>query len=177
MRKIALIAVIAASTLLLSGCDFFRSLAGRPTSADIEVKRQALEMAAAEAESARKDSAAAAMLVQKTVEDSLAVMSKIEGTTKLSRATRRFDAATSAMIDHRYYVVVGAFGDPDNAVKCAARLEKAGFNAVRMKYLGGFTAVAVNPTDRIVEAYETLSRVTELDFVPKDSWILDASAL
>lgn len=178
MRKTVLIVVLAAFTLLVSGCDFFRSLAGRPTSADIAVKRQALELAAAEKERARQDSIAAVQAAQKAVEDSLAVMARLSGTPKLSKATRRFDAATTAAIDHRYYVMVGAFGEPANARGCAAKLEEAGFKAVQMKFLsGGFTAVAVNPTDRIVEAYESLERVLTLKFVPKDSWILDVSAL
>lgn len=178
MRKTVLILAFAACTLLFSGCDFFRTLAGRPTSADIAVKRQALELAAAEKERARQDSIAAVQAAQKAVEDSLAVMAQLSGTPKLSLATRRFDAATTAALDHRYYVMVGAFGDPANVKGCIAKLEAAGFKAVPLKFLsGGFTAVAVDPTDKIVEAFASLCKVTELKFVPKDSWILDVSAL
>lgn len=178
MRKTVLILALAACTLLAGGCDFFRTLAGRPTSADIAVKRQALELAAAEKEQALRDSISAVKAAQKAVEDSLAVMAQLSGTPKLTVATRRFDAATTAAIDHRYYVMVGAFADPVNVRGCMDKLEAAGFKAVPMKFLsGGFTAVAVNPTDRIVEAFASLNKVTELKFVPKDSWILDVSAL
>lgn len=178
MRKTVLILALAACTLLAGGCDFFRTLAGRPTSADIAVKRQVLEQAAVEREQARRDSISAVQAAQKAVEDSLAVMAQLSGTPKLTVATRRFDAATTAAIDHRYYVMVGAFADPVNVRGCMDKLEAAGFKAVPMKFLsGGFTAVAVNPTDRIVEAFASLNKVTELKFVPKDSWILDVSAL
>lgn len=179
MRKLVTILVFAVFTLLLNSCDFFRSLAGRPTSAYIAAKREALELAAAREDRASRDSVAAVRAAeQKAVDDSLAVMAQLAGTGKLSQATRRFDAATTSAINHRYYVMVGAFGDPANVKGCMEKLEAAGFKAVPMKFLsGGFTAVAVNPSDRIVEAFASLNRVTELKFVPKDSWILDVSAL
>ena len=43
MRKISLIILTVVGLTLVSGCDFFRILAGRPTSKDIEAKRQFIE--------------------------------------------------------------------------------------------------------------------------------------
>lgn len=40
MRKAIIIAAFAATVCLLGGCDFFRVLAGRPTSREIEIKRK-----------------------------------------------------------------------------------------------------------------------------------------
>ena len=39
MRKAIIIAAFAITVCLLGGCDFFRVLAGRPTSREIEAKR------------------------------------------------------------------------------------------------------------------------------------------
>ena len=177
MRKTVLIVAFCACLSLLSGCDLFRSIAGRPTSADIAAKREALENEAARREQVRLDSLAAVAAAQKEVEDSIAVMSQIAGTTKLSFATRKFDAATKASLDHRYYVIVGAFSEPSNARNLAARIDASGFKAVLLKYAGGHTAVGVDPTDKVARAYDSLQRLSALGFIPKDSWILDVSSL
>ena len=42
MRKARIIVAFALSASLLHGCDFFRILAGRPTSREIEEKRRAI---------------------------------------------------------------------------------------------------------------------------------------
>lgn len=177
MKKTVLIVAFAACMALVSGCDFFRGIAGRPTSADIAVKREALEKEAALKEQARLDSIAAVNAARKAVEDSLAATARLVGTPKYKLVTRKFDPATAAAIDRRYYVVVGTFGTPSNATGLAARLEAAGFKAVLLRYRDGSTAVAVNPTDRIAEAEVSLGKVTALDFIHSDSLIIDVSAL
>ena len=40
MRIVKLIMTLAAAAMLLTGCDFFRSLVGKPTSKDLERMRQ-----------------------------------------------------------------------------------------------------------------------------------------
>ena len=46
MKKILVITALAVSVCLLGGCDFFRQLAGRPTSKDIRAKQERIEQAA-----------------------------------------------------------------------------------------------------------------------------------
>mgnify|MGYP006976669176 CR=1 FL=1 len=41
MNKLTLLCVVI-SVFMLTGCDFFRTLAGRPTSKDIEAKQEVL---------------------------------------------------------------------------------------------------------------------------------------
>ena len=48
MRKAIVIAALAASVCLLGGCDFIRTLAGRPTSHELAAKREMIEQQAAE---------------------------------------------------------------------------------------------------------------------------------
>ena len=43
--KRSVILILAGAALFLSGCDFVRTLAGRPTSDDLEVKRSHIERA------------------------------------------------------------------------------------------------------------------------------------
>ena len=73
MKRLMAIAALAASICLLGGCDFFRQLAGRPTSRDIEAKRLRIEREA-EAHQRRLDSL---KLVQKQISDSLATLDSL----------------------------------------------------------------------------------------------------
>ena len=55
MKKI-MIVLLGLSLFAVTGCDFFRQLAGRPTSADIEARRLEILLAEQEAAQARLDS-------------------------------------------------------------------------------------------------------------------------
>jgi hypothetical protein len=55
MKK-SMILMLMVALPLLTGCDFFRKLAGRPTSEDIENKRVAIMRAEEAAHQARQDS-------------------------------------------------------------------------------------------------------------------------
>ena len=54
--KRSIILLLSASMLMLTGCDFFRTLAGRPTSAEIEARRIEIMRAEEAALQARLDS-------------------------------------------------------------------------------------------------------------------------
>ncbi|MCF0176670.1 MAG: hypothetical protein HUJ94_07520, partial [Bacteroidales bacterium] len=72
MKRINIILLLAAVLLSVQGCDFVRSLAGRPTSADLEVMRK--EKADIEARAEEEARARAyADSVAKAVADSVAI--------------------------------------------------------------------------------------------------------
>ena len=48
------VSVLILGSLLLGGCDFLRSVAGRPTSADLAAKREAIQAKVMAAEEARQ---------------------------------------------------------------------------------------------------------------------------
>ena len=70
MRNSRFILMICLLLPLLAGCDLFRKMAGRPTSAQIEQKREMIEAEIA-AHQSRLDSLDA---VQQQISDSLAVL-------------------------------------------------------------------------------------------------------
>ena len=74
MRKSVILLLIGA-LLTLTGCDFFRVLAGRPTSKDIDAKRVMIMKAEEAALQARLDSIKKAE--EKVVSDSLAAMDSL----------------------------------------------------------------------------------------------------
>lgn len=176
MKKVLVIVAFVACVLLTGGCDFFRSLAGRPTSADIEVKRAFIEQLELEEQArqrvrqARLDSIARA---EKIVSDSLETLEAIRAThTVLSRSTLASDAVKAAL-PHRYYVVIGAFSDAGNASRMASKTAEAGYEAQLIRYRSGFTAVGLCASDRVKDVYDAYLVLKEQPFCPAKAWIFD----
>ena len=158
MKK-TFIALAAAVLVMCTGCDAFRRLAGRPTAAEVEQMR--LEMLAAlEAEhQAKLDSMAA---VQKALEDSLAAIASAAASTP----------GTLADFPYRYAVVLGSFGQVENAQKLAGKLRDAGYEADIISLRNGFTSVCVNKTNNRQFANQSLEKIKAEPFCPTDAWLL-----
>ena len=175
MRKLSFI--LAALLLLcgVSSCDFFRGLAGRPLSSEIEAKRVRIESAQKRAEAvkdslerARKDSV---MRAEKFAADSTFAVDSLLKAGKLRKATSIRNIPVKRL-QSRYYVVVGAFSNEGNAVRLAQKYRDAGFSAEPFHYYGSLTAVFVEPSARITDAMDAFRRIKKLPFAPKEAWIL-----
>ena len=169
MKKLFAIASFVAVLLLLSGCDFFRKVAGRPTSDEIEAKRQLI----LEEEKAHEARLEELKLVQKQISDSLAVMDSIRFTKTMLIGGGQLAEGSSASLEYRYYVIVGAFSARENAAALVSRATSAGYQAHLISYRNGFTAVGINPSNSISGAYAALRKVVKEPFCPADAWILD----
>ena len=167
MKKILAISALAA-LCLLSGCDFFRTLAGRPTSADIAAKRALIERTEQE-EAARRDSIQ--RVEQQIIADSIAVMEALSADKKLFPPADRVRGYATASLPYKYYILVGTFSNADNANRVVAAAEKAGMNPVRIPY-GRLVAIGVCPSNSLVQVYHSLESVRAQSFCPKDAWIL-----
>ncbi len=170
MKKLSVIAFLILCVLSVSSCDFFRRVAGRPTSEDIRVKREMIEREEAE-HRARMDSLQS---LRKSVADSLAVVDSLRSGKSPLIFSRPLAPGAMRELTSRYYVVVGAFGKADNAAKCASSAEEAGYEPCMIKYRNGFTAVGICATDSISEAFASLKAVR--GGFCKDAWILDNSS-
>ena len=112
MKKSYILLVLTAF-LTLTGCDFMRKLAGRPTSEDVEQKRVELLRAEEAALQARIDSLRNAE--QKMIQDSLNALDSIRqsGGSILNPASLGGLFATK--LEARYYVILGSFRTRSNA--------------------------------------------------------------
>lgn len=177
MRKAIIIAALAASVCLLGGCDFFRQLAGRPTSQEIAAKRVLIEQAETAARQ-REDSLKAAEALAREqrrqhIADSLALVDSLRRSTgRVVISSKRVDAA-GTQLAYRYYVMIGAFSSPDNASRQAAKAESAGYPATKIPFKNGFIAVGICPTNSLTEAYASLKKVSRESFCPADAWIIN----
>lgn len=138
------------SMLLLSGCDFVRSILGKPTSKELEQIR--LEAQAA-AEAAKRDSLARA---------------------EAALAQAQLELERAKQPQGRYFVMAGSFKVHDNAVKFDEFLKNKGFNTTIFNFKNGFEAVAIFGTDNVHEAYNKMEATMEEAFCPYDIWVYDS---
>ncbi len=153
MKVFKLIITLAAAMMLLTGCDFFRSIMGKPTSKDIERMRQEA------VEQARRQ----------RIKDSLAAI-------ELSKAQEQQKQSQENLLDEsagRYHVILGSFKVDGNAEKMYALLEKNGYSPRVIRFNNGFEAVSVAAYDNYREALKAMYDVMEFEFCPEDVWIYD----
>lgn len=163
------VTVLLLSASLAGGCDFLRSLAGRPTSAEIEVKREVIAREEA-AYQARQDSLRKAAERHKA--DSLAALDSIAALREKIVPKSRFGGFASEAPAHRYHIIVGAFRDEANAARRVAKIRGEGYEALPIRFRNGYTAVGVCPSNSLAGAYRSLTAIRGQDFCPADVWIL-----
>ena len=168
IRAISLIFLFAAGVLAFCSCDSFRKLAGRPTSADIEAKREIIAREEA-AHQARMDSL---KRVEKAKADSLELLDRIKASGEMMLSVSSLRRVDASKLDKRYYIIVGAFSSTDNASYMAGKIKAAGYDAVKIPYGNGFTAVGTGGTGALAHLWDNLQKVRTESFCPKDVWIL-----
>jgi hypothetical protein len=178
------ILILFAAVLMVSGCDFLRKVAGRPTSEEIDIKREEIvrieEQQAEQArQQARLDSInfareqARLAREAEAARDSLAAMSVLN-----DRKCKMFDTAKAKItapdkLSHRYYIIIGSFRDVANAEKFVKRVSKVqGMNPVMVPVRTGMVAVGVCATDKITQIADVIDEVLMKSFCPLDAWIL-----
>ncbi len=172
--KRTFIIVLALILLCTSSCDFVRTLAGRPTTAQVEQLR--LEQLAAEEarQQARLDSMAR---VEKQMADSLAAL-EAHLLDSLSQANgtilnpAKMGGLFTTKLETRYCIVVGAFRGRYYADRKLKACNEAGYKASIISFKNGLMAVAVCPSDDLSETVKTLNQLRGKGVCPPDSWIL-----
>ncbi len=147
----AIVLVVLAATAL-TGCDFFRRLAGRPDSEWIEAKAEAIRQEE-ETFRIRQDSLEK---VRKAASDSLAVI----------------DSVRLANHRYRFCIILGSFSSKENAERYMEELAAKGYEGELIDFRNS-TAVGVCRTDDEVQVRKSLDELQRQDFCPKGAWILE----
>lgn len=169
--KNSCIFLVILSLLCLTGCDFMRKLAGRPTSEDVEMKRIEILRAEEAALQARLDSLR--NVEQKMIRDSLNALDSIRqlGGSILNPASLGGLFATK--LEARYYIILGSFRSRANAEGLFNVAKDAGYKPALISFgKGGLIAVGVSPVNKLSDAFTALNGVKKEKFCPKDVWIL-----
>ena len=160
---------------VLTGCDGFRRLAGRPTSAELARKRAILEQREAYHRQAATDSLRLADLAEaarQEAADSLAALDSLQQIDGKMRDLKAMSGLSSSGLDNRYYIIVGSFANSDNAEAYLRRSREAGYAGTLIPFRNGYTAVGVCPTDHLPTAISSLKTVRSESLFPADAWIL-----
>ena len=172
MKKSLIIAM--ALVTLLTGCDFIRTLAGRPTAAQVEqIKLE--QMAAEEArhqaildsmKRAEKEMAEALAAREAFLLDSLT-----QGRGTVLNPSKMGGLFTTKL-ESKYYIVVGAFRNRSYAERKLKACNAAGYTATIISFRNGLLAVGVCPSDSLDETLRKLKSLRGTDVCPQDGWIL-----
>lgn len=146
------IAVMTLVATTVTGCDFFRRLAGRPDSEWIEAKAEAIRQEE-EALRIRQDSLERA---RKAEADSLAAA----------------DSVRLANHRYRFCVILGSFSSKENAERYVEEIAAKGYKCELLTFRNS-TAVGVCPTDDEAQAKKSLEELQRQDFCPNGAWILE----
>lgn len=157
MKTIKTFLLVLTAAFMVSGCDFFRSLVGRPTSAELDALRME---AAAKAER------------QRQVEDSLKAVAMAAGQMAEDQTSvESLEPVTDA--DLRYQVVLGSFKVPENAERFINLLKEKGYTPKSLKFRNGYNVISAYRSDDFYQAVKVMNETMEYDFCPEDVWIYD----
>jgi hypothetical protein len=175
MKRSFILSIACAALFLVSGCDFLRTLSGRPTSEDLETKRAAIARAQEEARAqARIDSLER---VRKHLEDSLAALdAHLLDSLSQTRGTilnpSRLGGLFTTKLEAKYYIIVGAFRTRSYAERKLESCNNEGFTGTIISFRNGLLAVGVCPSDSLNETLKRLHEMRGNGICPKDAWIL-----
>lgn len=190
MKKIFAAISLSVLVLSVSSCDLFRSLAGRPTSAEL---KSAIEKRQNAAETEKQNiteepaitTQQAAIKEQTAPEETIAVASnqaekeeytmvKREGRMSVPLAYTHTNSTLKATPEHSYYIIVGTYRQKPTLNKMIKDAHDAGYETFLLEYSNGLTSVGLMPCDNLGEAIDAYAKVSKEDFCPKDACILIA---
>lgn len=183
MKKIFAAISLSVLVLSVSSCDLFRSLAGRPTSAEL---KSAIEKQQSSAQQMQAITEEPAITTEQTApEETIAVAStqaekeeytmvKREGRMSVPIAYTHTNSTLKATPEHSYYIIVGTYRQKPTLNKMIKDAHDAGYETFLLEYSNGLTSVGLMPCDNLGEAIDAYAKVSKEDFCPKDACILIA---
>lgn len=169
MRKYIML-MVAVAMFSLTGCDFFRTLAGRPTSEEIDAMR--VEKLRIEEERLQADLLRLQQEKQ-AVEDSIEALKLVrqqEGTLLNPTA---LGGLFATKLEAKYCVILGAFSKRANAERLHKEISEKGYTPLLISLRSGLIAVGISPVNSLQEAMQSIRKVSGETFCPDDVWILD----
>lgn len=185
MKKIFAAISLSVLVLSVSSCDLFRSLAGRPTSAELKSAIERQQNAAETEKQTITEEPAGTAEQAAAPEETLAVapakaekeeytMVKREGRMSVPLAYTHTNSTLKATPEHSYYIIVGTYRQKPTLNKMIKDAHDAGYETFLLEYSNGLTSVGLMPCDNLGEAIDAYAKVSKEDFCPKDACILIA---
>ena len=168
MKALHILALAMALCASVS-CDFMRTVAGRPTSAQLQ--QMQLEKQEREARAKQEAEVRAEQERQKAyLADSLLAVQALEGIDFINRSD--LNARISSDLPARFNVVLGAFSSADNAQRLVSQVKDAGYDAYAYQYRNGKMGVVACSSDSFVSLGKSFAKLREETFCPDEAWVL-----
>ena len=159
--------------LTVTGCDFFRRVAGRPTSDVIEMKRLEMEWDLEEKAAKEKAYKDSVERVQRALRDSVAACEYIAQNRVNVIVPQKLGGLQTKDLAPGYYVVLGSFKARYNADALLRKVKAAGdYSPVPIAFRNGMVAVAACHAEKVQDVVASLKAVSTQPFCPPDAWIL-----
>ncbi len=174
---------------MLSGCDMFRSMAGKPTSKELEARRIEL-IAAAKAQIAEQEAMDSVQVADSVAieeveveavqadheeisnigaeEAPVAIDESAPGIKSLDKVNQLYSDELTA----KYYIILGSYKDNDNLEAMLKKVSAAGYIPVKIPRENGSYSVGIESGSSMYEAKLDLRAVRRESFCPRDAWIM-----
>ena len=162
MKRVFSCFLIGLTLCMVSSCDFFRSLAGRPTSQDLT------EQNPVQSEEIVEQSEVLPL------QQSGYQMKKRQGRLNVAFAYTHTNSTLKSEPHYQYYIVVGTYRQKATRNKMISDAREAGYETYLLEYENGLTSVALLPCDDLGQAIDAFAQVKQEKFCPRDVCVLIA---
>lgn len=169
MKKVIGLLFICLAGLFFTSCDFFRSLAGRPTSEQIK-SASVKENASSELCCGQQEDEATV----KAKKNSEYEMVHRHGRLNVPFAYTHTDSPLKYTPDHKYYIVVGTYRKKPTLDKMLSDARACGYDPVLLEFSNGLISVGLLPCDELGQAIDAYATVKMEKFCPGDACVLIA---
>lgn len=173
MKRIFLFILVCLTGMTLSSCDFLRSVAGRPTSAELNAAKVQNEKPEVRVDTVK--------VVEKVVVVDTVMVAEPEY--KLEKHSGRLSVpfaythTTSKLVaepEYNYYVLVGTYRQKGTMNKMISQAKEAGYRSYQLKYENGLVSVGLCPSNKLGEAVDSYLKLKREAFCPADACVLIA---
>ena len=165
----------------VSGCDFLRKTAGRPTSEDIRIKKELIrerqeqiriraEYVRDSIKAAEEAAKQALLLKEQERQDSLAAAATLTEMGVLISDVSRFGKPVSKP-DRKYNIIIGVYRQFSTASDQVKRAASKGYEPFYIPFEDGVNAVALDSSDTLGYILETVKSARKAGVCPWDAWV------
>lgn len=168
MKKVTTYITLVIFFLSITSCDFMRRVAGRPTSAEIAAKSEALELRRQQ----REDSLRFVAAIEAARRDSLVTVARVrEAGVKIS--DKFFFGEPLQPLEKRYNLIIGVYRTSTMASKQIRDAQSKGFSVSSIFFKDGIRALCLVSDDDLKAVADVIENAVAAGVLPKDAWIYE----
>lgn len=169
MKKLKTI-LLSALILSVTGCDFLRTVAGRPTKEDIDIKKQRIEERVRWVRDSLMEEMERLRIRECALKDSLDGSEILDTLGVRTSNVFTFGEPVDGLRGE-YNAIIGVYRDSVRALKQYETAVQSGFNPSFIKFDGGVRAVCLCSCDSLRMVADTVASALECGACGRDVWV------